>query len=189
MSEDPIGFAAGDANLMRYVGGMPTTYIDPWGLHEALGPPVFPPTSSDDALSAISHLSPDADYGTDMCQSFANNALNGIKNLNHPGINNAQVVTFALFPNDDAPWMVQLTLTTGHAAVLITLEDGRQVYFDNGAFGGDDGLFQIGDIPSFAYPGTPSLGICESFGKYWNEAYPPTIPPGRSGIFNPYYGP
>jgi RHS repeat-associated protein len=32
ISEDPIGFAAGDANLARYVGNEPTGYIDPSGL-------------------------------------------------------------------------------------------------------------------------------------------------------------
>jgi RHS repeat-associated protein len=32
ISEDPIGFAAGDANLNRYVGNEPTGYIDPAGL-------------------------------------------------------------------------------------------------------------------------------------------------------------
>jgi RHS repeat-associated protein len=32
ISEDPIGFAAGDVNLYRYVGNMPTGYVDPSGL-------------------------------------------------------------------------------------------------------------------------------------------------------------
>ncbi len=32
ISEDPIGFVAGDANLSRYVGNSPTLYIDPHGL-------------------------------------------------------------------------------------------------------------------------------------------------------------
>jgi RHS repeat-associated protein len=32
ISEDPIGFAAGDANLTRYVGNSPTNWIDPSGL-------------------------------------------------------------------------------------------------------------------------------------------------------------
>jgi RHS repeat-associated protein len=31
LSEDPIGFAAGDANLYRYVGNQPTIYVDPYG--------------------------------------------------------------------------------------------------------------------------------------------------------------
>ena len=40
VSQDPIGFAAGDANLYRYVGNSPTTYTDPTGLEEAsIGPP------------------------------------------------------------------------------------------------------------------------------------------------------
>ncbi|MBX7166849.1 MAG: AHH domain-containing protein [Pirellulales bacterium] len=32
MSEDPLGFAAGDANLIRYVGNQPTLLVDPSGL-------------------------------------------------------------------------------------------------------------------------------------------------------------
>jgi RHS repeat-associated protein len=32
ISEDPIGFAAGDANVYRYVGNSPTNFIDPSGL-------------------------------------------------------------------------------------------------------------------------------------------------------------
>lgn len=32
LSEDPIGFAAGDANPRRYVGNSPTNATDPWGL-------------------------------------------------------------------------------------------------------------------------------------------------------------
>ncbi len=35
ISEDPIGFAAGDANLYRYVGNSPTNATDPSGLVEA----------------------------------------------------------------------------------------------------------------------------------------------------------
>ena len=34
MSEDPIGFAAGDANLFRYCGGDPVNYVDPTGLFQ-----------------------------------------------------------------------------------------------------------------------------------------------------------
>ena len=38
-SKDPIGFAAGDANLYRYVSNSPTTHTDPSGLEEAsIGP-------------------------------------------------------------------------------------------------------------------------------------------------------
>ena len=34
LSEDPIGFEGGDANLYRYVGNSPTMYVDPSGLYE-----------------------------------------------------------------------------------------------------------------------------------------------------------
>ena len=37
LSEDPIGFAAGDANLYRYVNNEPTTLRDPNGLLPAYG--------------------------------------------------------------------------------------------------------------------------------------------------------
>jgi RHS repeat-associated protein len=36
ISEDPIGFAAGDANLNRYVGNEPTMHVDPSGLKRRL---------------------------------------------------------------------------------------------------------------------------------------------------------
>ena len=32
LSEDPVGFAAGDANLVRYVGNSPVNFVDPYGL-------------------------------------------------------------------------------------------------------------------------------------------------------------
>jgi RHS repeat-associated protein len=35
LSEDPAGFAAGDANLTRYVANSPTMYVDPLGLVQA----------------------------------------------------------------------------------------------------------------------------------------------------------
>lgn len=42
ISQDPIGFAGGDANLYRYVGNSPTNYTDPsglhWGPHIVVGP-------------------------------------------------------------------------------------------------------------------------------------------------------
>jgi RHS repeat-associated protein len=37
LSEDPIGFRAGDANLYRYVGNEPTRYTDPSGLWRWFG--------------------------------------------------------------------------------------------------------------------------------------------------------
>ena len=38
MSQDPIGFAAGDTNLSRYVGNTPTKYVDPSGLEPSEPP-------------------------------------------------------------------------------------------------------------------------------------------------------
>jgi len=37
LSEDPIGFDGGDANLYRYVGNSPTLFLDPFGLEKILG--------------------------------------------------------------------------------------------------------------------------------------------------------
>jgi hypothetical protein len=36
ISQDPIGFGAGDANLYRYVGNSPLMYVDPLGLAESV---------------------------------------------------------------------------------------------------------------------------------------------------------
>ena len=41
ISEDPIGFEGGDANLYRYVGNSPTNYVDPTGLF-VVAAPVIP---------------------------------------------------------------------------------------------------------------------------------------------------
>ena len=35
-SADPIGFAAGDTNLYRYVGNIVLVYVDPYGLQPPL---------------------------------------------------------------------------------------------------------------------------------------------------------
>lgn len=49
LSRDPIGYAAGDANLYAYVGHGPTSYVDPSGLQvEVLdAPPVVEPLPFD----------------------------------------------------------------------------------------------------------------------------------------------
>jgi RHS repeat-associated protein len=39
ISQDPIGFAAGDANLYRYVGNSPTNFTDPSGLFSEISLP------------------------------------------------------------------------------------------------------------------------------------------------------
>jgi RHS repeat-associated protein len=36
ISEEPIGFSAGDSNLTRYVGNSPTNWVDPSGLQETI---------------------------------------------------------------------------------------------------------------------------------------------------------
>ena len=36
LSQDPIGFAAGDANLYRYMGNGATAYVDPNGLQRGV---------------------------------------------------------------------------------------------------------------------------------------------------------
>jgi RHS repeat-associated protein len=41
ISQDPIGFNAGDANLYRYVGNHPTYATDPSGLQEPISPPTL----------------------------------------------------------------------------------------------------------------------------------------------------
>jgi len=37
LSEDPMGFAAGDSNMFRYCGGDPVNWTDPFGLHHVTG--------------------------------------------------------------------------------------------------------------------------------------------------------
>jgi RHS repeat-associated protein len=50
LSEDPAGFAAGDANLTRYVGNSPTMYVDPLGLVQAFAQNGSANTTSGPAL-------------------------------------------------------------------------------------------------------------------------------------------
>jgi RHS repeat-associated protein len=45
ISQDPIGFSAGDANLYRYVGNSPTNFTDPSGL---MGRPIDPDDADGD---------------------------------------------------------------------------------------------------------------------------------------------
>ena len=47
ISQDPIGFAAGDANLYRYVGNTPTIYVDPLGLAETVEDATFEGANND----------------------------------------------------------------------------------------------------------------------------------------------
>jgi RHS repeat-associated protein len=49
-SEDPIGFAAGDANVRRYVGYSVTNSVDPSGLQEILSDAEIDPTITGGAL-------------------------------------------------------------------------------------------------------------------------------------------
>jgi RHS repeat-associated protein len=48
ISEDPIGFAAGDTNLNRYVGNAPVDKVDPWGLRIIVGGEVIGDSASKD---------------------------------------------------------------------------------------------------------------------------------------------
>lgn len=52
LSQDPIGFQAGDPNLYRYVGNKVTTHTDPSGLEETASPS----GSTDDPFSAFPPL-------------------------------------------------------------------------------------------------------------------------------------
>ena len=54
LTEDPIGFAAGDVNLYRYVGNNPLNFIDPSGLHQA----------------CPRHEHPDNNNDKDKCKKF-----------------------------------------------------------------------------------------------------------------------
>lgn len=55
ISEDPVGFLAGDGNLIRYVRNSPLTQIDPSGLRP---PPVRPGPTRDPVIRNPAHVSP-----------------------------------------------------------------------------------------------------------------------------------
>jgi RHS repeat-associated protein len=60
ISEDPIGFAAGDTNLNRYVGNAPVDKVDPWGLE-----PPNTPTGQD----------PNANFSPQVQERYMREAL------------------------------------------------------------------------------------------------------------------
>ena len=65
VSEDPIGFSAGDANIYRYVGNSPTNYTDPSGLRGAPLPHYRPPlvrTIPSYPPPAFSNIAPPVGY-------------------------------------------------------------------------------------------------------------------------------
>ncbi len=66
LSEDPSGFAGGDANLYRYVGNTPTVGTDPSGLQP-------PPPASEPAVPA-----PAVPGATKIPQGTAANGYNGL---------------------------------------------------------------------------------------------------------------
>ncbi len=66
ISEDPIGFAAGDANLYRYVGNSPTNATDPSGLAEL-------PHIPKESRRAIQRF---VDFGESLPDGFLDNNLN-----------------------------------------------------------------------------------------------------------------
>ena len=56
VSEDPIGFAAGDSNLRRYVGNSPTNATDPSGMWAAPGSDGISDAAWENALRQVSDL-------------------------------------------------------------------------------------------------------------------------------------
>lgn len=67
ISQDPIGFSAGDANLYRYVGNKPTNATDPSGLAETWWEWFFPPYTPPGTRQFGSH-------GIHLEDSYSNNA-------------------------------------------------------------------------------------------------------------------
>ena len=52
LTEDPLGFNAGDANFYAYVSNSPVGFVDPWGFDQkpsGLGPNPFPPLAGRDS--------------------------------------------------------------------------------------------------------------------------------------------
>jgi RHS repeat-associated protein len=86
MSEDPIGFEAGDANLYRYVGNSPTTHIDPTGQDlvvpgDELGPePDWPmPDGSGRSHDIIPRVIPE-NWGKETLEEALEDARKSIEN-------------------------------------------------------------------------------------------------------------
>ena len=54
LSEDPLGFAAGDVNLSRYVGNGPTLWVDPSGMQPTTSGVSLDPTAYQGMMEAMS---------------------------------------------------------------------------------------------------------------------------------------
>lgn len=102
-------------------------------------------------------------FTTETCEKWALDFEQQANQLNHPGITAIAVETLGLVANDNTPWVggypVWLGLSTGHAVVHVTLVDGGEFYFDNGAVGGADHQFLGNEFPTgnWMYPLSPGI--------------------------------
>jgi RHS repeat-associated protein len=74
LSEDPIGFEAGDANIRRYVGNEVLRLVDPNGL-DAIPTPVYVPMTADEFRDAVAKLLPGQTMRAAMELQFADGTI------------------------------------------------------------------------------------------------------------------
>lgn len=154
ITDTPLGFAAGDANLFRYVGNDPTGGVDPDGLQATQGQAAKPnllqnvPQNS----KARHHL------GIILQELFVRSlTLPGGANQCHRWVEAARDIIFAhgkewyenehykieyiewRFPPHGG-WVE-------HGGLRITFANGEVVYLDNGAINGTCGISYPADIP------------------------------------------
>lgn len=159
ISEDPIAFEGGDANLYRYVGNSSTNYADPSGLvakrhdrYPDVLTAILANGGSEQALKELLGLAENAQKyfpgSTGNCQIFTEGFVN--KSKGSRGIKSINVTQFG------NPYGL---LTTGHSLVEVTLSDGTVFFIDNGGTAATTGNFSgqlvlPSDIPSYWVPAT-----------------------------------
>ena len=181
---DPLGFAAGDANLYRYVGNDPVDKSDPSGLFEQPSPGYtypdyklipIPPTPDQQRLQNLVSGNPQLEKELELilkqiaethvvpntpvlsyfipevfgshCMRYGEKLYNKLSKLqNEKQITAIQIKLLILrYPATGGP---------NHLILLLNI-NGTMVGIDNGAIGGDDGIFDPSNHSRFCWR-TPS---------------------------------
>jgi RHS repeat-associated protein len=156
MSEDPIGFDAGDTNLNRYVGNSPLNFTDPSGLKHGQGGGGSvgrPPGVPIDVLKQIYK---------DLEELARTVKVSGIFENCNRWVNDFELKYRTLLTSKAWHKFVKteevqsyVNYTGGHAVYRLTLIDGTIIEIDNGYLTGDSHVKNGATYQCGIFPGTP----------------------------------
>jgi RHS repeat-associated protein len=189
ISQDPIGFEAGDANLYRYVGNGPGNRMDPFGLHdiELCGSDLNTncPYINRELRRVKSIVKETGEvnkfYAVDTCVTWMLACMDKkFEDIERNGPFRRITMTPIEFPlSGFQPAII-------HAALEIKINGTEHVfYLDNGGLGGTDHIFFPKDLEGFPKYGKPQpFGTVKEFDGDINTMLilPPVIP-GLTGPF------